>query len=160
MFQRSLWMPQNDISHEISCSVKHLTYSLLGCSETQGDEQFRACLKAHFPALQFYNRTGPGHCSQYSAQTICWTIRFSDPNGGKKIMFFQNVHIVSVSYLMNRGNSIAKEKVAKEWGWSLNPPNVRVTTEWSYASTAFIFLLCVYGNFIFHFPFYINITLH
>ena len=164
MFQRTLWMPHNDISHAISCTVKNLTYSLLGYSEAHGDEPFRARLKAHFPALQFHNPTDvpqePGHCSQYSAQTIGWTIRVSDTNGGKKIMLFQDVHIVSVSYLMSSGSSTSRGKVAKEWGWSLNPPSVRVTTEWSSASTAFILLLGVYRNFIFHFPFYVNITLH
>jgi len=100
------------------CCKKNLSYSLLGYSETHGDEQFRARLKAHFPALQFYNPTDvpqePGHCSQYSAQTIGWTIRVSDPNGDKKIMLFQNVLIVSVSYLMSSGSSISREKVVKE----------------------------------------------
>ena len=164
MFQRTLWMPQNSSSPAISCSIQNLTYSLLGHRETHGGERFWARLKAHFPALQILNPTDvlqdPGQCSQYRSQTIGWTIRVSNPDRGKKIMLLQNAHIGSASYLINSGSSFSKEKVTKEWGWSLNPPSVRFTIEWSSASTVFIFLLGVYRNFIFHFLFYINITLH
>jgi hypothetical protein len=163
MFRRTLWMPQNGSSPLITCSVKNLTYSLLGCSETHGDERFRSRLKAQFSAVQIPKPTDvlqePGQCSHYSAQTVGWTVRVSNPDRGKKLMLLQNAHIGSASYLISSGNSFSREKVAEEWGWSLSPPSVKVTTEWRYVSTAFIFL-GVYRNFIFHFLFYINITLH
>jgi len=57
MFQRNFWMLQNGSSPAISCSIKNLTYSLLGYSETHGDERFRTRLKAYFPAVQILNPT-------------------------------------------------------------------------------------------------------
>jgi hypothetical protein len=75
-------------------------------------------------------------------------------------MLLENDHFGSASYLMSSGSSFSKEKVAEEWGWSLNSSSIRVTIEWSSVSTGFIFLLGVHRNFIFHFLFYINLTLH
>jgi len=49
-------------------------------------------------------------CSQYSAQTIDWTIRFLNPDRSKKHMLLQNDHIGSSSYLMSSGNSFSREK--------------------------------------------------
>jgi hypothetical protein len=40
-----------------SCSLKNLTYSLLGYREKHGDERFRTRLRAHFPAVQILNPT-------------------------------------------------------------------------------------------------------
>jgi hypothetical protein len=111
-------MQQNGTSPMISCFVKLLPYSLLGYSEIHGDEWFRARLKAHFPALQILNPTDvlqqPGQCSQYSVQTIGWTIRVSNPDRRKKLMLLENDHFGSASYLMSSGSSFSKEKVAEE----------------------------------------------